>query len=316
MPEAFGDFDYIIVGAGSAGCVLANRLSASGRHRVLLLEAGPRDLSPWIHIPIGYAKLFKNKRYNWLYETEPEPHLNNRKIVQPRGKVLGGSSSINGLIYIRGQKEDFDTWAQLGNRGWSYADVLPYFMRAEDHEDGASEFHGAGGPLGVSHPRQKHELCEAFIRGGEERGLKFNPDFNGADQEGVGYFQNTSRNGLRCSAAVAYLNPAKSRANLRIVPEAHANRIVFEGQRATGVEFEHRGQVHLATAGREVISQFRRHRLAAVAGTLRRRPGRAAQGPWHSGHSRCAGRWRRPAGSFPDPLRLQMQEARHPQRSI
>ena len=253
MEEAFGEFDYVIVGAGSAGCVLANRLSASGRNRVLLLEAGPRDLSPWIHIPLGYARLFKNKRYNWLYETEPEPHLNNRRIVQPRGKVLGGSSSINGLIYIRGQKEDFDTWAQLGNHGWSYADVLPYFRRSESHEDGDSEYHGSAGPLSVSHPRQKHELCEAFIRAGQERGLKFNPDFNGESQEGVGYFQNTSRNGRRCSAAVAYLNPAKSRTNLRIVTEALANRIVFEGMRATGVEFEHEGRVKLARAAREVI---------------------------------------------------------------
>jgi choline dehydrogenase len=249
----FGSYDYIIVGAGSAGCVLANRLSASGRHNVLLLEAGPRDLSPWIHIPLGYAKLFKNKRYNWLYETEPEPHLNNRRIIQPRGKVLGGSSSINGLIYIRGQKEDFETWAQLGNRGWSYTDVLPYFKRAEDHEDGENEYHGAGGPLSVSHPRQKHELCEAFIRAGQERGLKFNADFNGEDQEGVGYFQNTSRNGRRCSAAVAYLNPAKSRANLRIVTEALAHRIVFDGKRVAGVAFEHEGECKVAKAGREVI---------------------------------------------------------------
>ncbi len=199
--EHFGTFDYIIVGAGSAGAVIANRISASGRHRVLLIEAGGRALNPWIHIPIGYAKLFQNKRYNWMFETEPEPELNGRKVYQPRGKVLGGTSAINGLVYIRGQKEDYDSWAQMGCTGWSFADVLPLFKRAEDQENGADDYHGVGGPLAVSNPREKHELCEAFIRAGVERGLTYNPDFNGADQEGIGYFQTTSRGGIRCSTA-------------------------------------------------------------------------------------------------------------------
>jgi choline dehydrogenase len=253
VAEDFGACDFIIVGAGSAGAVLANRLSASGRFSVLLLEAGGADRSPWIHIPIGYAKHFTNRRYNWMYETEPEPELNGRRIYQPRGKVLGGSSSINGLIYIRGQPEDFDLWRQLGNPGWSWADVLPLFKRAEDQENGADDFHGVGGPLAVSNPREPHELCDAFIRAGQQAGLPFNPDFNGASQEGIGYFQTTSRNGWRCSTAVAYLKPARHRPNLRIVTGALVHRIVLEGRRASGVEFLHEGRMKRATAGREVI---------------------------------------------------------------
>jgi len=252
-PLDFGLYDYIIIGAGSAGCVLANRLCASGRHRVLLLEAGGEDRNPWIHIPIGYAKLFNNHHYNWMYETEPEPELDGRKIYQPRGKVLGGTSSINGLVYIRGQKEDFDHWARMGNAGWSFADVLPYFKRSEDQENGADAYHGAGGPLAVSNPREPHELCEAFIRAGMERGLPRREDFNGADQEGIGYFQTTSRNGRRCSTAVGYLRPARGRKNLHIVTHALAHRIVFEGRRAAGVEFLHQGRIKLARAGGEVV---------------------------------------------------------------
>src|SRR6266851_792218 len=196
-----GTFDYVIVGGGSAGCVLANRLSASGTQRVLLLEAGGEDRNPCIHIPLGYGKLFKNAKVNWLYESEPEPELNGRRIIQPRGKVLGGSSSINGCIYIRGQKEDFDHWRQLGNVGWSYDDVLPYFKKAEDQERGADAFHGAGGPLCVSDQRDPHELCEAFIAAAEQTGIPRNDDFNGARQEGAGYFQTTTQRGRRCSAS-------------------------------------------------------------------------------------------------------------------
>src|SRR5579859_4540222 len=196
-------FDYIIVGAGSAGCVLANRLTASGRHRVLLLEAGGHDRHMWIHIPLGFAKLFDNPKVNWLYSSEPEPELDNRRIIQPRGRVLGGSSSINGLIYIRGQREDFDHWRQLGNVGWSFDEVLPYFMRSEDQQRGADELHGAGGPLSVSDPTEPHELCDAFIAAAEEAGYRRTDDFNGARQEGAGYFQTTMRRGRRCSAAVA-----------------------------------------------------------------------------------------------------------------
>ena len=246
-------FDYIIVGAGSAGCVLANRLSASGEHSVLLLEAGPKDRNPWIHIPIGYAKLFSNPRVNWLYKTEPEPELNGRQIVQPRGKVLGGSSSINGLIYIRGQQADFDHWRQLGCAGWSFDDVLPYFVKAEDQERGGDEWHGTGGPLAVSEARDKHPLVDAFIEAGESVGLPFNPDFNGETQEGVGYFQNTMKNGWRWSTAKGYLKPARSRPNLRIETEALATRILFEGKRAVGVEYRQGDETRRARARAEVI---------------------------------------------------------------
>jgi choline dehydrogenase len=249
----FGSFDYVIVGGGSAGCVLANRLSASGVHRVLLLEAGGEDSHFWIHIPLGYGKLFTNAKLNWLYESEPEPELNNRRIVQPRGKVLGGSSSINGCIYIRGQKEDFDHWRQLGNVGWGWDDVLPYFKKAEDQERGADDFHATGGPLAVSDQREPHELCEAFIAAAEQTGIARNRDFNGARQEGAGYFQTTTRNGRRCSAAVGYLRPARKRPNLRVVTEAPALRVLFDARQATGVAFEHQGETWAARAQGEVI---------------------------------------------------------------
>jgi choline dehydrogenase len=227
--RTFGTFDYIVVGAGSAGCVLANRLSASGDHRVLLLEAGGEDRNPWIHIPIGYAKLFRNRKVNWLYESEPEPALNHRRIVQPRGKVLGGSSSINGLVYIRGQKEDFDHWRQLGNVGWSYDDVLPHFRRAEDQQRGGDEFHVIGGLFCVSDQCEPHEFCDAVIAAAEQAGIPRNDDFNGARQEGAGYFQTTSRRGLRCSAAVGYLRPARKRANLSVLTQAATQRVLFAG---------------------------------------------------------------------------------------
>ena len=202
-------FDYIIVGAGSAGCVLAHRLTQSGRYRVLLLEAGGRDRNPWIHIPLGYGKLFTDPKVNWLYESEPEPELNNRRIIQPRGKVLGGSSSINGLLYVRGQREDFDHWRQLGNAGWSFEDVLPYFRRSENQQRGADDLHGAGGPLHVSDVSEPHPLCEAFIEASEQAGFPRNDDFNGPDQEGAGYFQLTARNGRRCSTATGFLKQAR-----------------------------------------------------------------------------------------------------------
>lgn len=246
-------FDYIVVGAGSAGCVLASRLTESGKHRVLLIEAGGRDTNPWIHIPLGYGKLFTNARVNWMYNSEPEPELNNRVIIQPRGKVLGGSSSINGLLYLRGQREDFDHWRQLGNAGWSFDDVLPYFRRSEDQERGADDLHGAGGPLAVTNVRDPHPLCEAFIDAAVEAGYPRNDDFNGPTQEGAGYFQLTARNGRRCSTAVGYLRPARKRPNLEIVSDALATRVLFEGRRATGVEYMQGGERHVARAGGEVI---------------------------------------------------------------
>ncbi|WP_185267085.1 GMC family oxidoreductase [Halopseudomonas xiamenensis] len=249
----YGDFDYIIVGAGSAGCVLANRLSACGCYRVLLLEAGGRDSNPWIHIPLGYGKLFKDRRVNWLYETTPQTQLYNRRIAQPRGRVLGGSSSINGLVYIRGQQQDFDDWRDAGNPGWGWDDVLPYFLRAEDQVRGADAFHGVGGPLAVSDQSEPHPLCDAFIAAAEQHGLPRNPDFNGATQEGVGYYQTTSRRGLRCSAATAYLKPARHRSNLTLVTRAQVTRLRFAGLVASGVEWLGKDGPCYAGAGCEVI---------------------------------------------------------------
>jgi choline dehydrogenase len=246
-------FDYIVVGAGSAGCVLANRLTASGRHRVLLLEAGGRDSNIWIHIPLGYGKLFANPKVNWLYKTEPEPALNNRQVIQPRGKVLGGSSSINGLLYVRGQHEDYDHWRQLGNAGWAFEDVLPYFRRAEDQERGADDLHGAGGHLKVSDVCEPHVLCEAFIEAGKECGFPRNDDFNGASQEGIGYFQLTTRNGRRWSTAVGYLKEARRRPNLKVETNALATRILFEGRRAVGVEYRQGDAIRTAYADGELL---------------------------------------------------------------
>lgn len=253
MTGAEETFDYIIVGAGTAGCILAHRLTVSGRHRVLLLEAGGKDRNPWIHVPLGYAKLFTDPKVNWLYNSEPEPELNNRQIIQPRGKVLGGSSSINGLLYVRGQPQDFDHWRQLGNAGWSFADVLPYFRSAEDQERGADEFHGTGGPLAVSDVSEPHPLCEAFITAAQQAGFPRNDDFNGRTQDGAGYFQLTARQGRRCSTAVGYLRQTRRRPNLKIAPNALATRILFSGRRAAGVEYRQGGQTFTARAEGEVL---------------------------------------------------------------
>ncbi len=246
-------YDFIIVGAGSAGCVLADRLSASGKHRVLLLEAGGEDRHIWIHIPIGYGKLFTDARVNWLYQSAPEPELNNRQIMQPRGKVLGGSSSINGLLYIRGQRQDFEHWRQLGNVGWSYEDVLPYFKKSEAQCRGSDAFHGADGPLTVSNQVEPHEICEAFIRAAEQAGFPRNDDFNGASQEGAGYFQTTMRNGRRLSTARAYLRPARSRANLTVETGALTERVLVEGGVAVGVQYRRHGRRATARARGEVV---------------------------------------------------------------
>jgi len=244
-----GSFDYVIVGAGSAGCVLANRLSADGRTTVLLLEAGPRDTDPWIHIPLGYGRLFARRDVNWAYDSEPEPALNGRRIFSPRGKVLGGSSSINGLVYIRGQPEDFDAWEVPG---WSHGELLPYFKKAEHQCRGASAWHGAGGPLGVS-DLERHELADAFIASALAAGIPANEDFNGERQEGAGYYQATMRNGRRSSTAVEYLRPAEKRPNLRVETEALAARVLFEGKRAGAVEYTQGGKRIQARANREVL---------------------------------------------------------------
>jgi choline dehydrogenase len=247
------EFDYVIVGAGSAGCVLANRLSADGKNSVLLLEAGPRDTNLWIHVPLGYGRLFKEKTVNWMYQTEPEPGLDGRSVFQPRGKVLGGSSSINGLLYIRGQHEDYDRWRQHGNNGWGFDDVLPYFKKAEDQRRGADDFHGVGGPLPVCDLGHPDPVSAAFITAAAESGLPVNPDFNGASQEGAGFFQTTTRHGRRASAAVAYLRSARGRSNLRVETSALAQRIVFNERRADAVEYRQAGALKTARARKEVL---------------------------------------------------------------
>lgn len=229
--------------------MLANRLSANGRNQVLLLEAGPADSNPWIHVPLGYGKLFNEKSVNWAYESEPEPHVDGRRIYTPRGKVLGGSSSINGLVYIRGQARDYDNWAIPG---WRFDDLLPYFVKAECQGRGALPLHGTQGPLHVEDLPDRHPLCDAFIASAVANGVPPNDDFNGAQQEGAGYYQATIHKGRRVSTAIAYLNPAKSRRNLRIETNALATRLQFDGTRATGVEYQQRGKTHTAN-GRQII---------------------------------------------------------------
>ena len=249
---AEGDWDFIVIGAGSAGCALANRLSADPKNRVLLLEAGPRDRNIWIHIPVGYYKTMYSP-LSWGYDTEPEPALDNRRIHWPRGKVLGGSSAINGLVYMRGQPQDYDHWRQMGNIGWGWDDVLPYFKRAEDQERGASNLHGAGGPLKVSDIRDRREICDAFVAAAQEVGLPYNDDFNGPEQEGAGYFQTTSRDGRRCSSAVGYLNPIKNRPNLKIETAALASRLLFDQGRVSGVAYLQDGTEKVATVAGEIV---------------------------------------------------------------
>lgn len=230
-------YDFIVVGAGSAGCVLAARLSEDPNVQVLLLEAGPPDTSIWLHLPIGYGKTMWSKKYNWCIYTDPDPNMNGRRIYWPRGKTLGGSSAINGLIYIRGQRQDYDHWAALGNEGWSYDDVLPYFIRSECNEWGASPFHGGDGPLKVSSIPHKDELIEAFLDGAQEAGVSRSSDFNAHDQEGAGYYQLTTHKGLRCSAATAYLRPSRGRSNLTIRSNAQASGLMIDGTRVVGVSY-------------------------------------------------------------------------------
>ncbi|WP_085306545.1 GMC family oxidoreductase [Planktotalea arctica] len=246
--------DFIIVGAGSAGCVLANRLSADPGNRVILLEAGGKDTNPWIHIPVGYFKTIHNPKVDWCYKTEPDPGLNGRSIEWPRGKVLGGSSSLNGLLYVRGQPQDYDRWRQMGNVGWGWDDVLPLFKRSEGNERGASEFHNDSGVLSVSDMRIKRPITDAWIEAAQAAGHSYNPDYNGKDQEGVGFFQLTARNGLRCSAAAAFLRPIKSRANLQIITHAQVQNVVIEGKRAVAVRYKDRaGTLQVVKARKEIV---------------------------------------------------------------
>jgi choline dehydrogenase-like flavoprotein len=245
-------FDYVVVGAGSAGCVLAARLSEDPSVRVAVLEAGGEDSQPEIHIPIAFPALFKSS-FDWDLEGEPEPGLDNRRLYLPRGKMLGGCSSINAMIYIRGNRADYDGWAAAGATGWGYDDVVPYFKRSEDNERGADAYHGTGGPMSVSDGRSMHPMVDTLLEGARQAGHEHNPDFNGARQEGVGRFQLTQRGGLRCSTAGAFLHPASDRPNLEVIPRAMALRIVFEGDRAVGVEISRNGQVETIRAEREVI---------------------------------------------------------------
>ena len=246
-------WDYVIVGAGSAGCVLANRLSADPGVRVLLLEAGPADRNPWIHVPGGIFRLIHNPAVDWCFATEPDPGLAGRSLQWPRGKVLGGSSSINGLVYIRGQREDYDGWRDLGNEGWSFDDVLPYFRRSERQARGPDEFHGGDGPLVVSDPTTRMEIVDAFVAAAGQAGVPPTLDFNGARQEGAGYFQLTVDRGRRCSAAVAFLRPVSARRNLDVITGALVERLILEGRRVTGVEFRHEGKQRTARASRETV---------------------------------------------------------------
>ena len=253
MADDGATFDYVIVGAGSAGCVLANRLSENPGISVALIEAGGRDTNPWIHVPAGYYRTMLDPTVTWQFGSGPEPHLNNRIVNWPRGRVVGGTSAINGLLYVRGQAQDFDIWRQLGNAGWSYRDVLPYFKRAEDQERGDDEFHGAGGPLGVSDVRMDNPLCEAYIEASVAAGIPHTDDFNGASQEGAGYYQLTTKDGRRCSTAVAYLRPVMSRSNLTVITDARVERLVLDANRVTGVAYDLDGMRKVVNARREII---------------------------------------------------------------
>ena len=247
------EFDYIIVGAGSAGCVLANRLSENSLNKILLLEAGGKDTYPWIHIPVGYYKTMHNPKTDWCFKTEPDITMNNRSINYPRGKTLGGSSSINGLLYIRGQEQDYDMWRQLGNVGWSWKDVLPYFLKSENQERGKSEFHGVEGPISVEDQRIQLDILNVFMNAAEEIGIPKVNDFNKGDNFGCGYFQVTEKKGLRCSAAVGYLRPIKNRNNLKIVTKAHVKNIDFNKKKAVGISYWKNNQLIKVKAKKEII---------------------------------------------------------------
>lgn len=246
-------FDYIIVGAGSAGCVLADKLSACGKYQVCLIEAGKKDNHWSIHVPLGVVELMRNKVLNWQFNSAPEASQNNRKIFNPRGKTLGGSSAINAMLYVRGQKQDYDHWAALGNQGWAFDDVLPYFKESQHQERGESAYHGTHGPLNVADSSAKSDIHNDFIAAAHKAGYQLNDDFNGEQQEGIGYYQVTQKNGKRCSAAKAFLTPNLSRKNLTVITQAQVNKILITNKVATGISYSKNGRLHELKAAKEVI---------------------------------------------------------------
>ena len=245
--------DYIIIGAGSSGCVLANRLSADVNNKVLLLEAGNKDINPWLHIPVGYFKTMHNPKTDWCYITEPDKGINKRKLQWPRGKVLGGSSSLNGLLYVRGQAQDYDDWSELGNKGWSFKEVLPYFKKSENQERGSDKYHEIDGPLRVSDLRSKRKIAAKFIQSCVNIGIPLNEDSNGKTQEGVGYFQQTAYNGRRCSTSQGFLKPIKNRHNLTIITLAQVTKIIFDGKKASAVEYKLKSKIYTVNANKEIL---------------------------------------------------------------
>ena len=315
-PVEAESFDYIVTGAGSAGCAVAARLSESGRYRVLLLEAGGKDRNPWIHIPMGFSQVYANPRVNWMYESEPEAQLGGRTLYQPRGKVLGGTSSINGMVYMRGNAADYDEWRQRGCTGWDWDSVLPYFKKAEHQERGANEFHGVGGPLHVSDQPHRSELADRAGRGGDPgRACRRSTTSTTARQEGAGYFQSTTGKRRRWSTATAYLRPARSRSNLVVRPNAHATRILIEDGRAAGVTYVSGGVTRTARASGEVIvcgGVFNSPQLLQLSGIG---PGALLQEMGIAGDPRPAGGRQASAGPLLRPAGVPLHQADHDERA-